>query len=191
MHVSWKAHESKKKRLERTLPQDHEDHIEVKGQHVSLQLGAQVYSDASIDENSGGRSSSGEGEGEDRKIASMATGQSEEQKRGNSGSTEREKNKTVPVATLIDTNGQAHGQALMIQWFLLIGVCTDMHLLASCGKDRERTFLWKMDGTVPCWESLFFHLKLVNSDRYPYDDIKIDGRPAIIWLRCGRDDAKC
>ena len=45
-----------------------------------------------------------------------------------------------------DTNGPNHGQSLTIQWFLLNRICTDTHLLASCGKDSSKKFNWDVDG---------------------------------------------
>ena len=47
---------------------------------------------------------------------------------------------------LHDTNGQTHGQALKIQWFVSNEICTDIHLQASCGRDRSKKFYWDLDG---------------------------------------------
>ena len=45
-----------------------------------------------------------------------------------------------------NTNGPIHGQILKIQWFTLNEICTDTHLLASCGKDSSKLFRWHLDG---------------------------------------------
>ena len=45
-----------------------------------------------------------------------------------------------------DTNDPNHGETLKIQWFLSNGICTDIHLLASCGKDNLKKFCWDLDG---------------------------------------------
>ena len=63
------AHETTRKRLEPTLPKDHDDHRAERVQFDnSLQFGAQVCSDALSGENSGRASSSGEGMEEARKT---------------------------------------------------------------------------------------------------------------------------
>ena len=83
------AHESTKQRLELSLPEDHEDHIAGKG--YNPQIGAQFYSHASSDQNSGCESSSGQGMEEARNDSSLAVGQCKEQKKNYSGSTKRQK----------------------------------------------------------------------------------------------------
>ena len=45
-----------------------------------------------------------------------------------------------------DTNGQNHGPVWKTQSFLSKGVCTDTHLLVTCGKRESRKFLWNLDG---------------------------------------------
>ena len=85
--------------------QDHEDRIAERERiqfDGSLQFGAQVYSDAPSDENSGCKSSGGERMGEAQKVASMATGEGTIHEICYSGSTKREKMK-VHFATLMDT----------------------------------------------------------------------------------------
>ena len=75
------AHESARKRLERTLPKGHEDRIARKGfdslSHYNL---AQIYPDASSTENTRCHSSGEQRMGKTRKFASMASDQSKEQK---------------------------------------------------------------------------------------------------------------
>ena len=39
-----------------------------------------------------------------------------------------------------DTSGRNHGQTLKIQCFFLNEICTDTHLLDSCGNDSSRNF---------------------------------------------------
>ena len=40
---------------------------------------------------------------------------------------------------------KTHGQTSKIPWFLLNEICTDIQLLASCGKDCSRRFCWNLD----------------------------------------------
>ena len=63
MHASCMAHESTRQRFESSPLKDHEDHISGKDTYFddTFQFGAQVYSYASSDENSGRASSSGQG----------------------------------------------------------------------------------------------------------------------------------
>ena len=61
MTVFWNLNESTGQRAESIQPENHEDHIVGKGIYFcdTLEFGAQVYSDAPSDENSGCESSSG------------------------------------------------------------------------------------------------------------------------------------
>ena len=76
------AHESTRKRLDSSLPKDHEDHIAGKGYnrmtHYHL---VHKISDASSDENSGCESSSGQGMEEARNDSGLAVGESQKQKK--------------------------------------------------------------------------------------------------------------
>ena len=57
----------------------------------------------------------------------------------------------VRVSRFLDTSsttqrGPNHGQTLKTRWFLLEEICTDTHLLASCGKDSWRKCRKSLDG---------------------------------------------
>ena len=75
------AHKYTRKRLESTLPRDHEDHIAEKGCNSTSHYNLVHNSDAPSDANSGCEGSSGQGMGEARRVASVAIEQGEEQKR--------------------------------------------------------------------------------------------------------------
>ena len=76
------AHESSRKRLERTLPKDQEDHIAEQGfnSFSPKKSYAQVHSCTPSDENSGCQSRSGQRMGEARKVAGLANDQNKEQR---------------------------------------------------------------------------------------------------------------
>ena len=60
---------------------------------------------------------------------------------------------------------------------LLNEICTDIHLLASCGKDNSRKFYWNLDGKkVPNWDCLFVHRKQGLFLSVYNDDIKMADR---------------
>ena len=44
------------------------------------------------------------------------------------------------------TSGQNLGHTMKIQWFLLNEICSDTHLLASCGRDISKKYHWDLDG---------------------------------------------
>ena len=43
-------------------------------------------------------------------------------------------------------NGRNYGQTLMIQWYLLKGICTDTHSQRCCGRDSSKKFWWNLYG---------------------------------------------
>ena len=69
---------STRQRLESSLPKGHEDHIACTGYNsmTYCNFGAQVYSNASSDQNSGCESSTGQRMEEARNDSSLAVGQS-------------------------------------------------------------------------------------------------------------------
>ena len=76
-----------------------------------------------------------------------------------------------------DTDDQNHGHILKIQWFLLNEICTDTHLLASCGGYSSRKFSSNLDGKkVPNCECLFVHRTLGLFLSGYVDDIIMTGK---------------
>ena len=66
---------------------------------------------------------------------------------------------------------QNHNQPLKIQLFLLNEVCTDIHLLASCGKTVRGVLL-----RLPNWECFFVHRIQGSFSSVCVDDIRMTGK---------------
>ena len=86
-----------------------------------------------------------------------------------------------------DTNDPNHGHILKIQWFLSNEICTDIHLLASCGKDNLKKICWDLDGKK--FRIVKFSVFIDKKDyscRYTWMTSKWMERNRI-WLPCRRN----
>ena len=166
----------------------------------STSNGSQIHSYAASDENSGCKSSSGQGmeEAWDNHCKTSRLWRTSSRRdirlhpgdnAGRSKIAQKFRSQSVQICGYVfhDTNGQNHGLTSKSQWYLLNEICTVTQSQAFRGKDNSRKFCWNLDGKMYRIGNVYLFIENNNySYRYTWMTWKWLERNRI-WQPCGRN----